>query len=429
MWTMIKNTLYLFIGVLMLFIIIPVLMMVLVSPEAYKSTLTNKIQQETGRKVMIEGPLQWTFYPAIGIRASRVNIKNPPQFKSLGKDDIFISAQGITASVLLRPLLNGQLQFENLLLEGAQINLIKNNQGQVNWQIQFSPFSMRQAAVSKDAVLKPEEVKRFFRLSAVTLSGLKINNSQIVYDNEIQHKKFIFNHIYIDSKNIALNMPFPLQMSFELTAPDISQMPIKVNLTSEIKLNPDKIILQHIKANTNQYHWEGTLQSLLARKDLSALSGELYVTAKKGVFKGIDLYYYSDAALSLINKTVSSRIDTHETPFDNVQARMDIQNGLLTTPYFFITAPSVQARGTGEINLLTQVIAYHLSLQRMTNGVQIKPRGPAIPLIITGNIAHPVIRPDWKSFLFAQVKEQFSQHGLEISQKINQAVQKGLQLL
>lgn len=417
----IRGLFYLFLVIVLLAIVVPILLITFVSPEKFKPELVKALHQSTGREVSIQGNLSWTLVPRLGITAKEIHIGNPVGF---GSDD-FLYAKNADFSVAFKPLLKGQIQMGTVTFDTLNINLIKNIQGQNNWTFKSKRTTDDVPATQEKNMIKKDD---YFKYTAFTLSKIKLENSNIIYDDQQAKKQYKINNLNFESDNIAYNQAFPIKTTFQLETTQTST-PIDVSLNAEMIANKSKIRLQNIDAMTNQYHWQGWIETGLKSKDLSALNGQIAVSGKNGSFKGIDLYYYADIAESVINKTAPTKQDTHQTPFNELSATLNIQQGVMSNSDLIIRASQIDVTGKGTANLVSQQLDYTLSLQRLTSGKDIKPRGPALPISITGSFGEPQIRPDLQAILITAVKDKLEQQLEQHKDEINQKIQQGLQSL
>ena len=131
----------------------------------------------------------------------------------------------------------------------------------------------------------------------------------------------------------------------------------------------------------------------------------------------------------MINQTQPKRQDTHQTSFNSIRGILDIRNGVVSNQDLLIQAQGINASGQGTADLVNQQLDYKISLQRLTGGSEAKPRGPAIPLLVTGSFSDPKIRPDWTSLAVKQIKSQIEAQIEKHKDQIPEDIQKGLQSL
>src|SRR5688500_13323183 len=84
-----------------------------------------------------------------------------------------------------------------------------------------------------------------------------------------EYKKITLENLQLKSRHISLNNFFPIEASFVLKMNTL-KTPIHIKLNSNILFNQEKLRFQNLEAYTNQYHWQGWLETYFAKKDLSA---------------------------------------------------------------------------------------------------------------------------------------------------------------
>lgn len=91
----------------------------------FKAEITNKVEQQTGRQLQIAGDIGWTIYPSLGVSLSDVKLSNPKGFAP----EQMLEVSELTAAVALMPLLNKDLQVQQLHLDGVTANLVTRKDG------------------------------------------------------------------------------------------------------------------------------------------------------------------------------------------------------------------------------------------------------------------------------------------------------------
>ena len=91
--------------------------------------VTQRIEETTGRELSIAGEVQVAFWPALGFSAEHVALANPEGFS----DEPFLAADRIVFAVKVMPLLHGDIEVKELILDGADIHLAAKADGSVNW--------------------------------------------------------------------------------------------------------------------------------------------------------------------------------------------------------------------------------------------------------------------------------------------------------
>lgn len=101
-----------------------------ISAENFKGQIVAQVEQATGRKLEIKGPLSITFFPIVGVSAEDVTLSNRSDF---GSSTPFATLKSMKVEVALMPLLSKQIQVQSFELKDPQINLHVNASGVENW--------------------------------------------------------------------------------------------------------------------------------------------------------------------------------------------------------------------------------------------------------------------------------------------------------
>src|SRR5579872_2208218 len=126
-------------GILLLIIVLAIVFLItFVSPNRLKPVLTEQVMKYTGRQLVIDGDMSWTFFPYLGIKVGHSSLSNPSDFN----EKTFAEISNITVGVKLLPLFNRQLESSGIMLDGMKLHLIKNKNGQVNWNFPMTAKDM-----------------------------------------------------------------------------------------------------------------------------------------------------------------------------------------------------------------------------------------------------------------------------------------------
>ena len=100
----------------------------------------RRIEEATGRDLVLGGAVDLTFFPALGFSVENVSLSNPEGFDEPARrggaeeaETPFIAADRIVFAVALMPLLSGDVQVKNLIFEGAALRLRAKEDGATNW--------------------------------------------------------------------------------------------------------------------------------------------------------------------------------------------------------------------------------------------------------------------------------------------------------
>jgi AsmA protein len=100
----------------------------LIDPNDFKPLLIEQVKKNTGRDLVVSGPIAWTFWPSLGLSLEQVALRNPSGF---AEPDLVRLERG-QASVALLPLLSHQLQIGEVALDGAHLFIQTKADGSSN---------------------------------------------------------------------------------------------------------------------------------------------------------------------------------------------------------------------------------------------------------------------------------------------------------
>ncbi|HKQ29401.1 MAG TPA: AsmA family protein [Burkholderiales bacterium] len=138
--------------------------------NALKGPITRAVTDATGRELRIEGDLKavWSWvHPRF--RAEKVTFDNA----EWASEDYMLSADAIEASVRLLPLLAGRVVVPDVHLEGAEVNLEQDAEGNANWILE------------KEQKQDPKKESRV-RIERLTLDAGHLNYDDAGRDISIQ---------------------------------------------------------------------------------------------------------------------------------------------------------------------------------------------------------------------------------------------------
>lgn len=218
---------------ILLFVIAGFLLVNVVNPNDFKDKLTNYVHSRTGRNLVINGNIQWSFFPWIGLKINDVDLSNPSEFNS---QISFASIGQADISIKLLPLISGKIEMGKLALNNAQINLLKNSQGETNWR-DLSELSDKQS--SDNNISSQSEANHNYNHFNFVASSVNINNANISWIDQQQDQTIHIKNFNLVSGNISQSQPFPLSMQFNLDS-NRPKLQAKINLTTRATLNFEK---------------------------------------------------------------------------------------------------------------------------------------------------------------------------------------------
>lgn len=152
----------------------------LVNPNQFKPLITEQVAKQTGLELVIEGDIEWQFFPSLGFALGKTELKNPQGFS---QENLFkVERVGIDISVM--PLLDNVLQIGDVRLDGAEFHLETRKDGQKNidaltQQQKAQQQTAQQGVSSAPATDAPQQagVATDWRIE---LAGISVSNAKLV---------------------------------------------------------------------------------------------------------------------------------------------------------------------------------------------------------------------------------------------------------
>lgn len=116
-------------------------------PERLLALVAEQVQAKTGREFAIRGPISWRLLPNIAVVVEDLHLAN----LDWGSRPDMLSVRKAALELALEPLLDGRIEVQRILIEGADIWLEVDEQGRGNWA-----FSPSKPGASPDSTSKPK---------------------------------------------------------------------------------------------------------------------------------------------------------------------------------------------------------------------------------------------------------------------------------
>jgi AsmA protein len=115
--------------IVVLFIAAAILIPLLIDPNDYKQELVAQVKDHTGRDLLIDGDIELTVFPWIGIKFGKVVLSNAAGFDN----PVFAGTDKVSIRIKLLPLLSKRLEMDTVTVHGLTLNLARDANGHNNW--------------------------------------------------------------------------------------------------------------------------------------------------------------------------------------------------------------------------------------------------------------------------------------------------------
>jgi len=205
-------------GVVLLAIAVPLL----IDPNDYKDELVQAVKEHTGRELKVEGDIDLSIFPWLGVEMEQVSFANAPGF---GQEPFAqVASAGVKIKVL--PLLSREVVVDTIHMDGLRLNLVTNRTGKTNWDdLMASDTSASQGGSSGAGI------------AALTVGGIDIRDGEISWRDDKERRRYALHKLRLTSGKIVPGEPVDLRASFDLeTGEPPKQIPIELNARASLDL-------------------------------------------------------------------------------------------------------------------------------------------------------------------------------------------------
>ena len=175
-------------GALVALVVLGVLVIVwLVDPNSFKPNIEAAVRDNTGREFTLAGDIELGFFPWLALRTGEGSFGNAPGF---GPEPM-VSWKSAQIGAKIIPLLRGKLIADRVVLDGADVRLVRRADGSANWQ----GFGGDQPADPNAEPLEPH------------IDGVNIQNSRVLFLDEGVPRRVEVTGLNLTTGDIALGEP------------------------------------------------------------------------------------------------------------------------------------------------------------------------------------------------------------------------------
>jgi len=250
--------------------------------DKVRAQIVTLAKTHLDRDVALNGPINWSVYPSIGIKLEKVVIGNPSTIKS---DDAFVSADEAHVAVALLPLVTHEIVVESVVLKNANIHLIQQGAA-TNWQF-------GQADSAPEAGAKKEVNNSDASNWQLAVSDVSIEETTLYWQQD-KHVPLEFHIKQLKTSRVAFNKSFDIEFDGDLKGGDPAidlqaQLKATAIIDSEQQIYTFKPLTVAIQAQqlpglSQPMKLNGQL-SLETKPDTISVN-DLMVTVDKSQFKG-----------------------------------------------------------------------------------------------------------------------------------------------
>ena len=204
----------------------------IIDPNDYRGEIVAAVEENTGRKLTIDGELGLSVFPWIGIDIGKLTLGNAQGFG----DQPFAAIDNASVKIKLMPLLAKELVADTITLNGLQLNLAKNKKGETNWaDLAGKP----KTDDIKDGDIKDQDSPQGVGLEGLAIGGFEINNATINWQDDSTGQSYQVDNFQLNSGAISPGEPVDLSLALDLKS---SEPPMSARLTLDGTVEVDDAI-------------------------------------------------------------------------------------------------------------------------------------------------------------------------------------------
>ncbi|NOX27561.1 MAG: AsmA family protein [Gammaproteobacteria bacterium] len=242
MSTLVKRLLITFLAIIALFVVALIAAYFLIDAESFKQKLIAEVNSATGRELTINGDLDISLFPQLGLSANNISLSNAKGFS----EKPFASLSRAEFGIKLIPVFSKEIEADTITLHGLKLYLGVNKQGVSNWADLTGEESTDSSATQSSS-----NSNALNSLSAFSIGGIDISDAEIIWDDQQTPQKFSISNFDLNSGAILPGKPVSLTMGFNLDSqPKLIDGNIELKGTANIDLANKLVAISDFSFNS-----------------------------------------------------------------------------------------------------------------------------------------------------------------------------------
>ena len=201
-------------SVLLLLVATAFVLTSVIDPNRYRAKIEGIVGDLTGRAFVIEGNLEITWFPWLGVRMGQAHLGNRTNVAagvsgvaggvpdSLGLQ--IVEWQSVAVAARVWPLVRGQVVVDRIRLQGPRIHLRRDVQGHGNWEDWGPARTGRPASEASSAGQR----------SPPQIAGIEIRDGTLDYVDEVSGLQVNLTGLELDVGEWVTGQPLPVHARF-----------------------------------------------------------------------------------------------------------------------------------------------------------------------------------------------------------------------
>ncbi|TVQ71371.1 MAG: AsmA family protein [Chromatiaceae bacterium] len=215
----IKRGLLAIFALLVLFVVLVGFLLVTVDPNDYKDRISEVVEEQTGRTLVISGDIGLSVFPRLGLELGETTLSNADGFE----EEYFARVGEVDVAVALLPLLRRELQVQQVRLEGLELNLARNAEGRTNWDDLIDEDAVAEPSEETRPVTRPaddpETVPEILR--GLDIAGIQVRDARLNWRDEQSGTRLSVDPFNLELGRLRLAQETRLDLSLRALMDDL----------------------------------------------------------------------------------------------------------------------------------------------------------------------------------------------------------------
>lgn len=216
-------------GTMVLLLVVAVIVVpILLDPNDYKDQIADAVEEQTGRKLRIEGDIGLSVFPWLGVDLDGVELGNAAGFAG----DYFARTQQVQVRVKLVPLIKKEVEMDTVRIEGLALNLARDETGKTNWDDLIQAGGKTPSTDSGPPAV-----------AALAVGGIDLRGANISWNDALAGNKVSVRALSLQTGPVALDSPLTINVEFDLQS-DQPSVSGHVTAAGEFSFDPDSQVAE-----------------------------------------------------------------------------------------------------------------------------------------------------------------------------------------
>lgn len=197
-------------GLVGLILVLMLALILLVDPNAFRPEIEAAVEDATGRELTIDGDLELSVFPWIGIVLGRTELSD------VSGDEPMLAVDEVQLKLELLPLLSKRIEAERIVLAGLDLNLRRDAEGVANWEMGTADDAAGPEAGqpgATDGGAAPDG-----GIADLRIGGLELHDARISFRDEVAGTDATLSGLSLATGPIAAGDPTRFELALALAS-------------------------------------------------------------------------------------------------------------------------------------------------------------------------------------------------------------------